>query len=125
MMEAAARNPLLLSSEPAVADDRPMAKVFSPATLASRWGCSERHIRRLIQDEELASFRAGTLIRIKASDVLEHEFKMQRLNEEASPNEIIPAASEDEPRKRKKPAARLDTPAMRTRWRMQKERGGK
>lgn len=46
------------------------AQVFSPATLAERWDCSERHVRNLISSGKLPSFRlGGKLFRIKREDV--------------------------------------------------------
>ena len=43
---------------------------FTPATLADRWQCSERHIRNMVDRGELPAFRlAGKLIRIRAEDV--------------------------------------------------------
>ena len=45
-------------------------KIFTPATLAKRWECSERHIRNLINEGKLGFFRlGGKLVRIRASDV--------------------------------------------------------
>ncbi|MEA3533248.1 helix-turn-helix domain-containing protein [Rhizobium sp. CC-YZS058] len=45
-------------------------KVFTPAMVAKRWGCSERHVRNLIESGKLPSFRlGGKLIRIRAVDV--------------------------------------------------------
>lgn len=42
---------------------------FTPATLAERWSCSERHVRNLIRDGRIAAFRVGTLWRISAAEV--------------------------------------------------------
>lgn len=45
-------------------------KLFTPATLAERWDCSERHVRNLIRQEKLPAFRVGEkLLRIKLEDV--------------------------------------------------------
>lgn len=50
------------------------ANVYSPATLAKRWECSERTIRNMISDGELPYFRVrGKLFRIRAVDVEEYE----------------------------------------------------
>lgn len=47
-----------------------MEALFTPATLAKRWECSEKHVRSLIKDGKLGAFRlGGKLFRIKASDV--------------------------------------------------------
>ena len=44
--------------------------VFTVASLAKRWGCSEVHVRNLINRGELRSFRlGGKLIRIPADEV--------------------------------------------------------
>jgi excisionase family DNA binding protein len=44
--------------------------VFTPATLAQRWLCSERHVRKLIETGELNAFRVGArMFRIKMEDV--------------------------------------------------------
>lgn len=44
--------------------------VFTPATLAERWACSERHVRNMIETGELPAFKlGGKLLRIRAVDV--------------------------------------------------------
>jgi len=44
--------------------------VFTPAMLAERWACSERHVRNMIAAGELPAFRlAGKLLRIRGADV--------------------------------------------------------
>lgn len=48
--------------------------VFTPETLARRWICSARHVRNLINEGQLKSFRlGGKLLRIHARDVEEFE----------------------------------------------------
>jgi excisionase family DNA binding protein len=48
--------------------------VFTPAMLAERWLCSERHVRNLIADRRLRAFRVGgKLLRIAADAVEEFE----------------------------------------------------
>ena len=48
--------------------------VYIPETLADRWQCSPRHIRNMIRDGRLPSFRlGGKLLRIRARDVEEFE----------------------------------------------------
>lgn len=43
---------------------------FTPETLAERWECSPRHIRKLIGSGEIAAFRlGGKLVRIPAEEV--------------------------------------------------------
>ncbi|MFD2235949.1 helix-turn-helix domain-containing protein [Aureimonas populi] len=47
-----------------------MGRPYTPETLAERWGCSARHIRRMCKSGELPSFRlGGRLLRIRADDV--------------------------------------------------------
>ncbi|WP_352827323.1 helix-turn-helix domain-containing protein [Mesorhizobium sp. M0830] len=47
-----------------------LAKVYTPAMLADRWACSERHVRNMIASGELPAFRlAGKLLRIRGEDV--------------------------------------------------------
>lgn len=44
--------------------------VFTPAKLAERWECSERHIRNMLLSGELPYFRLGDkLLRIRSEDV--------------------------------------------------------
>ena len=44
--------------------------IFTPARLADRWDCSERHVRNMIERGELAAFRLGEkLLRIRLEDV--------------------------------------------------------
>jgi excisionase family DNA binding protein len=51
-----------------------LPEFFSVADLARRWRCSTRHIRRLIDSEELPVHRLGEkLIRISAATVLLYE----------------------------------------------------
>ncbi|KAB1068863.1 helix-turn-helix domain-containing protein [Methylobacterium planeticum] len=45
-------------------------KVLTPALVAERWGCSERHVRNMANRGDLASFRlGGKLLRIPLSAV--------------------------------------------------------
>lgn len=123
MIEAAARNPGLHTGEEANSPDEPLPNVFTPATLAERWDCSQRHIRHLISTKQLSFFRIGNLIRIKTADVIEYEHHIAR--PPAKLLEPVPseATAEEMPRKRKKPVPRLDTPEMRARWKLQDKRG--
>ena len=44
--------------------------VYTPAMLAERWECSERHIRNMVETGELPAFRLGEkLLRIRGTDV--------------------------------------------------------
>lgn len=48
--------------------------VYSPAELAKAWGCSERHIRNMVDRGELQAFRMGQkLIRIPAKAVEDYQ----------------------------------------------------
>jgi len=45
-------------------------RVYTPAMLAERWQCSERHVHNLIATGVLPSFRLGAkLVRIRTEDV--------------------------------------------------------
>jgi len=46
--------------------------VYSPRTLANSWGCSERHIRNLINAGQLRAFKIGKMLRIQQSDADEY-----------------------------------------------------
>lgn len=49
---------------------RDWPNVFTPATLADWWGCSERQVRKMIDTGTLPAFRlGGKLLRIKPEDV--------------------------------------------------------
>jgi excisionase family DNA binding protein len=92
--------------------------VYTPATLAERWECSERHVRNMIASGDLPAFRlAGKLLRIRAEDV--ERFECQN---GASPSSEDNTAShgtrepsgdvidlEQATRKRRTAAPRLDT----------------
>jgi excisionase family DNA binding protein len=48
--------------------------IYTPKTLAAEWGCSERHVRNLINRGQLRAFRlGGKLLRIPAEAVREVE----------------------------------------------------
>ena len=47
--------------------------VYSPRTLANSWGCSERHIRNLINNGQLRAFRVGKLLRIEPKAVEDYQ----------------------------------------------------
>lgn len=47
-----------------------METLFTPATLAKRWECSERHVRNLIKSGQVKAFQlGGKLFRIRQSEV--------------------------------------------------------
>ena len=50
-------------------DQPKMTKPYTPESLAAHWECTPRHIRKLIEAEEIPSFRLGKLIRIPAAFV--------------------------------------------------------
>ncbi|NSY97910.1 helix-turn-helix domain-containing protein [Agrobacterium tumefaciens] len=51
-----------------------MTRPFTPETLAERWECSARHIRKLCASGALPSFRlGGKLLRIRLEDVEAYE----------------------------------------------------
>ena len=92
--------------------------VYTPAMLADRWACSERHIRNMIDRGELPAFRLGDkLLRIRSSDV--ENFECQ--NGESQGSEANTASHgmtarsgdvidlEQMTRKRRTAAPRLDT----------------
>lgn len=50
--------------------------VYTPATLAERWACSDRQIRLMVQRGDLPAFRlGGKLIRIRREDVEAYEWQ--------------------------------------------------
>ncbi|MCV9910480.1 helix-turn-helix domain-containing protein [Brucella sp. HL-2] len=73
-----------------------MEALFTPATLAKRWECSEKHVRNLIKTGQLDAFRlGGKLYRIKQSAVEAFEAK--------ATVDALPTPEAD-----KKPIERLD-----------------
>ncbi|WP_417796537.1 helix-turn-helix domain-containing protein [Terasakiella pusilla] len=51
----------------------PLQRPFTPKDLATRWQCSERHIRNLAERGEIPFFKIGNLYRFNASDIGEYE----------------------------------------------------
>lgn len=98
--------------------------VFSPATLAARWDCSERHIRNMISTGKLPHFKVGTLLRIKREDVEKIECPIGGLPDYTENSASLGKTTEDadvidlEPQIQKKRTRRqrLDTPTLRARW---------
>lgn len=95
-----------------------MPAVFTPAMLADRWACSERHVRNMIDRGELPAFRLGDkLLRIRLSDV--ERFECQNGESHGSEaNTASPGTKEisgdvidleQMTRKRRAAAPRLDT----------------
>ncbi len=95
-----------------------LANIYTPATLAKRWECSERHVRNLISSGELPSFRlGGKLLRIRREDVENFECQTgasQDSVENFASHGMTMAASGDvialeQPMRKRRPAApRLD-----------------
>src|SRR5690242_2667372 len=93
--------------------------VFTPAKLAMRWECSERHVRNLISSGQLPCFRlGGKLLRIKQEDVERFECQtgdLQSSMESSASHGMIRTESADvialehPMRKRRRAAPRLDT----------------
>ncbi len=85
-------------------------RVFTPATLARRWECSERHVRNLINSGDLPAWRlGGKLLRITVEAVQAFEATPAV---EPAPNmkpEIVPVI----PTKPSMRAARLDLGILR------------
>ncbi len=53
---------------------RTPGEVYSPAMLAHRWDCSERHVRNLVATGQLRAFRLGNkLLRIPGEAVEDFE----------------------------------------------------
>lgn len=99
--------------------------VYTPATLAKKWACSERHVRNMIDRGELPAFRlGGKLLRIRAEDVEAFECQnggSQDCGENSASHGMSPEASaavidwEHQIHKRRAAAPRLDTPNSRVR----------
>lgn len=111
----------------AVESGRNWPNVFTPATLAEWWECSERHVRNLIETGDLDAFRlGGKLWRITPDSVRAYECQNG-----ASPDSAANAAShgmihpsqpagavidlEHQIQKRRPASPRLDTPNSRVR----------
>ena len=98
--------------------------VYTPASLADRWECSERHVRNMIAAGELPAFRlGGKLLRIRAEDVEAFECQnggSQDCGENSASHgtkEISAAVIdlEHQIQKRRPASPRLDTPNSRAR----------
>jgi excisionase family DNA binding protein len=100
-----------------------MKEVYSPETLAERWGCTSRHVRNIIARGDLKAFKIGNMLRIRKEALEEFELCQNgdlpgSSENSASPGMIeaptIPPSGDviDLARKtaeRRKPAPRLDT----------------
>jgi excisionase family DNA binding protein len=55
-----------------VSEGRALPRIYTPASLAREWSCSERHIRNLVAAGQLRGFRlGGKLLRIPQDAVQE------------------------------------------------------
>ena len=69
-----------------------MPRVFTPASLAREWQCSERHVRNLIAKGELQAFKlGGKLWRISAQTVEEYERSSTEENSPPKRAELEPS----------------------------------
>src|SRR5690606_5453589 len=100
------------------------AAVYTPATLAERWACSERQVRLMIERGELPAFRLGKLLRISGEAVERYECQsgaLQDCGESSSLHGMTPMASADvtdleqQTARRRSAAPRLDTRNSRAR----------
>lgn len=102
-----------------------MTRALTPAQVAEMWQCSESHIRKMIARGELPAFRlAGKLLRIRLDDVEAFECQNGGSPDSeantASPGMTMPASAdvialEQQIRKRRVAAPRLDTRNSRAR----------
>jgi len=101
---------------------RQVVAIFTPATLAEHWHCSERHVRNLISRGELRAVRlGGKLLRIRLTDV--EDFECQNGGSlDCAGNSASPGAKEtsgdvidlEQRTAQRRPAApRLDTQSLR------------
>jgi len=103
-----------------------MNEVYSPETLAERWGCTARHVRNVIAKGHLKAFRVGTMLRIRWEALEEYECQSgdlpALLENSASPGTSDEKGSQSSDAvidlelkiaERRKPAPRLDTRSSR------------
>lgn len=93
--------------------------VYTPAQIADRWQCSERHVRNMVASGELPSFRLGEkLLRIRVADVEAFECRIGG-SPASEANTASPSMTESaadvidlaQATKQRRPASpRLDTP---------------
>ena len=73
---------------------------FTPAALAERWDCSEKHVRSLIRKGALSAFQVGSLWRIPYSEVERYECSGSNSNSTeagSTPIGAMAATQRDEP----------------------------
>lgn len=74
-----------------------MTDVYTPATLAKEWHCSERHVRSLVDKGELRAFRLGQrLLRIPAASAREYECRMATGSESSTDNASLSTTTQPE-----------------------------
>jgi excisionase family DNA binding protein len=82
--------------------------VTTPAKLAERWKCSERHVRNLIASREIESFLlGGRLVRIRKEAIELYEEK-QAQHAQPAGEQSSTVRTSDPKTTRRKPAKRLD-----------------
>lgn len=90
-------------------------RVFSPATLAKRWHCSDHHIRNMVAAGRLAGFNlGGKLLRISREEVERIENSASNVLEASIDAQLIEPALKPLPHKKER-AKRLDNPLTRAR----------
>lgn len=67
----------------------------SPSSLAARWGCSERHVRNLIERGSLKAFRLGKLYRITLEAVGEVERCQNGQSDDSGENYVSSSTETD------------------------------
>lgn len=69
-----------------------ISRPYTVPNLASRWGCSEGLIRKMIDRGELRSFRLGILIRVPADEVERVECQSQSHTASNDSGEVLPSS---------------------------------
>lgn len=101
------------------------ARVFSPATLAKRWHCSDHHIRNMVAAGRLAGFNlGGKLLRISREEVERVENSASNVLEASIDAELIEPPPNAQPQKKER-AKRLDNTVMHALWRRKNEEKGR
>lgn len=82
--------------------------VFTPAMIAERWACSERHVRNMIDRGELRAFRlGGKLWRVRIADIEDYECRIGELHDCAANSPLpTPEATENADDSRSQPLTR-------------------
>lgn len=76
-------------------------RLFSPDTLAERWGCSATQVRTLIKSGKLSAFRIGSLyrIRLEAVEAFESQASPEPSAKKADEPSNIPSDSASLPKR--------------------------